>query len=148
MIDYRHLIFRRKYGNVGFITLPSGVVSVLSVIFLFLFAAYNIINFLYAKYLTVSARGSLFGSSIPEVDFFHIPTSAIFFVTVLVYLAVFNSLFIGQKIKNGKLKPNINILLFLFMYSIIAPFWLIKAIYNAVRSYEVSWTSERDKRGI
>jgi hypothetical protein len=61
---------------------------------------------------------------------------------------VFNSLFIGQKIKTGKIKLSFNIILFFFVYSIVAPFWLMKAIYNTIRGYEASWTKERDARGI
>ncbi len=148
VFDYRHLLFRRQYGNIGFITLPSGIVSALSVVFLFLFTIYNIVNYLYVKYLSVSATGQVFKMPSAGFDWFYVPTNAILFLTILVYLAVFNSLFIGQKIKQGKIKLSINIILFFFIYSIVAPFWLMKALYNAIRSYEASWTGERDARGI
>lgn len=146
--DYRHLIFRKQYGNIGFITLPSGIVSALSVVFLFFFTMYNLVNYLYVKYLSVSATGSVFKMPTSGFDWFYIPTNAILFLTILVYLAVFNSLFIGQRIKQGKIKLSVNIILFFFVYSIVAPFWLMKALYNAIRSYEASWTGERDARGI
>jgi len=148
VFDYRHLLFRRQYGNIGFITLPSGIVSAISVVFLFLFTIYNIVNYLYVKYLSVSATGQVFKIPSTGFDWFYVPTNAILFLTILVYLAVFNSLFIGQKIKQGKIKLSINIILFFFIYSIVAPFWLMKALYNAIRSYEASWTGERDARGI
>jgi hypothetical protein len=32
---------------------------------------------------------------------------------------------------------------FVIIYSIIAPFWMLKAIYNAILSKEASWTFER-----
>lgn len=147
-IDYRHLLFRKQYGNIGFITLPSGIVSVLSVIFLFFFVIYNIVSFLWNKFLAISATGSIFNVTTPKLEWFYLPTNAVLLVTILVYLAVFNSLFIGQKIKTGKIKLSFNIVLFFFVYSIIAPFWLMKAIYNALRGYQASWTAERDVRGI
>jgi cellulose synthase/poly-beta-1,6-N-acetylglucosamine synthase-like glycosyltransferase len=148
VFDYRHLVFRRQYGNIGFITLPSGIVSVLSVIFLFFFTIYNLVSFFYRKILTLSATGNVIGSPDLTLSWFYVPTSAILFITILVYLAVFNSLFIGQKIKQGKIKLSINIILFFFIYSIVAPFWLMKAIYNALKGYQASWTEERDARGI
>lgn len=147
-IDYRHLLFRKQYGNIGFITLPSGIVSVLSVIFLFFFTIYNIVSFLWNKVLAMSATGSIFNVAAPKLEWFYVPTNAVLLVTILVYLAVFNSLFIGQKIKTGKIKISFNIVLFFFVYSIVAPFWLMKAIYNALRGYQASWTVERDARGI
>lgn len=148
MLDYRHMIFRKQYGNIGFITLPSGAISVLSVIFLFFFILYNIINFVWRKFLIFSATGISAGSVPTKLDWFYLPTGAVFFLTVVVYIAVFNALFIGQRIKHGKIKPSINIILFFFVYSIIAPFWLMKAVYNVLRSYEQSWTKERDARGV
>jgi cellulose synthase/poly-beta-1,6-N-acetylglucosamine synthase-like glycosyltransferase len=35
-IDYRRLLFRKKYGTIAFFTLPSGLISVLSIVFLFI----------------------------------------------------------------------------------------------------------------
>lgn len=146
--DYRHLVFRRQYGNIGFITLPSGIVSVLSVIFLFFFTLYNLVSFLYRKILSISATGAVFNSPDLTLSWFYVPTSAILFITILVYLAVFNSLFIGQRIKSGKIKLSVNIIFFFFVYSIVAPFWMMKAIYNAITGYQASWAKERDARGI
>lgn len=146
-IDYRHLLFRRQYGNIGFITLPSGMLSILSVVFLFFFTIYNLVSFLYKKYLAYSATGVVFNPS-PSIDWFFVPTNAVLFLTILVYLAVFNALFIGQKIKQGRIKITAHIILFFFVYSLVAPFWLMKAIYNVLRGYEASWTKERDLRGI
>lgn len=148
MLDYKHLIFRKQYGNIGFITLPSGIVSVLSVVFLFFFAMYNISSFIWNKAIALSATGLVFDSPLAKVDWFYVPTGAVLFLTILVYLAVFNSLFIGQKIKSGKISLSFNIILFFFIYSIVAPFWLMKAIYNTIRGYESSWTVERDSRGV
>jgi cellulose synthase/poly-beta-1,6-N-acetylglucosamine synthase-like glycosyltransferase len=147
-IDYRHLLFRRRYGNIGFITLPSGIVSILSVIFLLFFTLYNVVSFLWNKVLALSATGFILHPETVKLDWFYMPTSAILFLTILVYLAVFNSLFIGQKIKSGKIKLSFNIVLFFFIYSIVAPFWMMKAIYNALLGYQSSWTAERDARGI
>lgn len=146
-LDYRHLLFRKQYGNIGFITLPSGMVSIMSVVFLFFFTLYNIVSFLYKKYLAFSATGTVFHVT-KSIDTFFIPTNAILFITILVYLAVFNSLFIGQRIKEGRIRFSVNIILFFFVYSIVAPFWLMKAIYNALKGYEASWTKERDLRGV
>jgi len=44
-IDYRRLLFKKKYGTIAFFTLPSGIISVLSVIFLFIMLSFNLINF-------------------------------------------------------------------------------------------------------
>lgn len=148
--DYRHLLFKSRYGNVGFITLPSGILSILSVLFLTSFSVYKLINFLYQKYTYFSVVGfqSGFSFTLPKFDFFYAPSQTIFFMTLFVYVMVFTSLFLGQKLRYGKLLINRNIFYFFFIYSVVAPLWLLKSIYNALRTYEASWTTERDTRGI
>ena len=149
-LDYKHLLFKSEYGHIGFITLPSGIVSILSVIFLFSYAMYKFMNFLYSKviYYQAVGFGNSFVFSTPKFDFFYAPSQSIFFTTIFVYGLVFTSLFLGQRMRYGKIRITMNLFYFFFLYSIIAPFWLLRSIYNAIRSYESSWTSERDTRGI
>lgn len=145
-LDYKHLFFKKKYGNVGFITLPSGFISVISVVFLFTFSVYNIFNYLKNKTLVLSAIGLNFDSYKINIDPFFINTSAIMFISIFIYASVFFSLYMGHRILHGKLKFNPDILWFFIVYAIVAPFWLMRALFNALRNYESSWTKEIDSR--
>jgi cellulose synthase/poly-beta-1,6-N-acetylglucosamine synthase-like glycosyltransferase len=145
-LDYRHMFFRKRYGNIGFITIPSGFISVLSVIFLLSFALYNLIRYLHTKSLVLSAVGVSFDAPKFNFDPFFINTSAILFISIFVYATVFFSLFMGHRILHGKAKFNFNIIWFFIVYSIVAPFWLLKALINAIRNYESSWTKEIESR--
>ncbi len=145
-LDYRHLLFRKRYGNIGFITLPSGFVSVSSVIFLFSFTVYNIFSYIKNKTLVLSAIGVSFNTPELNLDPFFINTSAIMFVSVFVYASLFFSLYMGHKILHGKIKFDLSIIWFFVVYAIVAPFWLLKAVYNSIRNYEASWTKEIDSR--
>jgi len=144
--DYRHLFFKKKYGNVGFITLPSGFISTISVIFLFTFTIINLIKYLKDKSLILSAIGLDFGSYKFSIDPFFINTSAIMFVSIFIYASVFFSLYMGHRILHGKMKFDFSIFWFFIVYAIVAPFWLIRAVFNAFRNYESSWTKEIDSR--
>lgn len=148
--DYKHLLFKTRYGNVGFITLPSGIISILSVLFLFSYMVYKVIRFIQNKFLYYQAVGfsGTLDLALPKFDFFFAPSQTIFFMTLFVYMLVFTSLFLGQRMRYGKAKVTTNIFYFFFLYSIIAPFWLLRSIWDAIRSYEASWTSERDTRGV
>ncbi len=145
-LDYRHMFFKKRYGNIGFITLPSGFISVMSVLFLFVFTGYNLYQYVERKTLVVSAIGLNMKLTSFKIDPFFINTSAILFISIIVYASVFFSLFMGHRILHGKTKFNINILWFFVVYSIVAPFWLLKAVFNAIRNYESSWTKEIDSR--
>ncbi len=146
VMDYRRLLFRKEYGTIAFFTLPSGIISVVSVIFLFWMLAYNFINFILKKILQINTVGishtlTLQGSSF---DLFFFDTRAIFFVSIILYTSIIVALLIGRSILEGKPRLSFDILYFMIIYSAIAPFWLLKAIINVLRSKESSWTQERE----
>lgn len=144
-IDYRRLIFKKKYGTVALFTLPSGIISVLSVIFLFSFLIYNLFNFVSRKiiqYQTIGFKFS-FGSYFSNFEWFFIDTKAIVFISFVLYGMVIMALLLGRKMAEGRARVSLDILYFMVIYGVVAPFWLLRAIYNAIVSKESSWTFER-----
>lgn len=143
LIDYRRLIFKKKYGTVALFTLPSGLVSILGVIFLFTTIIYNISKFIYHKFLQIHTVGISNTVTGFKFDWFFINTQAVLFFSILLYILVIVSVMIGKKMAGGKPGFSITIIYFIIIYSIIAPFWIMRAIYNAIISKESSWTFER-----
>lgn len=145
VIDYRKLLFRKEYGTVAFFTLPSGIISVLSVIFLFGMVISNIIHFILKKIAQINTVGINHTTSQSlNFDFFFFDTKAIFFVSIILYTSVVVALLLGRRMLEGKIRFSFDILYFMIIYSVLAPFWLLKAIFNALRSRESSWTLERE----
>jgi cellulose synthase/poly-beta-1,6-N-acetylglucosamine synthase-like glycosyltransferase len=142
-IDYRRLLFRKKYGTIAFFTLPSGIISVVSAIFLFWMFSYNLVTFLVHKITQIKVVG-LGSVGAFHFDWFFFDTKTIFFVSIILYSSIITSLLIGRSILEGKVRFSFDMLYFMIIYSIVAPFWLLKAIYNAVRAKQSSWTLERD----
>lgn len=144
-IDYRRILFKKKYGTIAFFTLPSGLISVLSVIFLFGMIFYNITSFLVHKIIQIQVVG--IGSvSKFNFDLFFFDTKAIFFMSIVLYTSILVSLLIGRQILEGKFRFSFDVFYFMIIYSAVAPFWVLKAIFNAIRSKQSSWTLEIDKR--
>ena len=143
VIDYRKLLFKKKYGTIAFFTLPSGIISILAVIFLFGMLFYNIINFLLHKIMQIQIVGIASASKF-NFDMFFFDTKAIFFMSIILYSSIIVSLLIGRSMLEGKVRFSFNIFYFMIIYSVIAPFWILKAIFNAIRSKQSSWTLERD----
>jgi hypothetical protein len=54
------------------------------------------------------------------------------------------ALLIGRSILEGKPRFSFDMFYFIIIYSVIAPFWLLKAIFNALRSKEPNWILERE----
>ncbi|MCA9356290.1 glycosyltransferase family 2 protein [Candidatus Nomurabacteria bacterium] len=141
--DYKHMLFDKKYGEVGFFTIPSGLMSVLSVLFLwsiFLYSAYNLLQKNFSKISVVGVDPKVV---LPTFDWFFVNTNPIAFLMVFIYVSIFISLIIGRKISNRKASLKFSDLYLFIMYSFIAPLWILKSIYNFFINKESSWVSER-----
>ena len=146
LMDYRHLLFKKKYGSVALFTLPSGLVGIIGVIFLFINVTGNIFKFVYRKVIEINTIGfsNFFNFSNYSFDWFFLSTKAILFFSLVMYVLIVVSVVLGRKMIEGKTGfPFVSILYYMIIYSVIAPFWMLKAIYNAIRSKESSWTFER-----
>ena len=144
-MDYRRLIFRKEYGTIAFFTLPSGIISVLSVIFLFIMLTSNFIHFILHKIIQIDTIGfgNTFSGSGFKFDLFFFDTKTIVFISIILYTSIVVSLLIGRNMVEGKTRVSFDIFYFIIIYSVIAPFWILKAIFNAARSKQSSWILER-----
>ncbi len=138
-IDYRRLLFRKKYGNFSFFTLPSGAISVISVVFLFSFMIYNLGNFIAKEIVKISTVGFSLGSADRLFDPFFFNTQAASLVALVLYGTVITAMIIGSRMAEGKPRITINYLWFFLIYSLVAPFWLLKAVYNTVFAKKTAW---------
>lgn len=142
LIDYRRLIFRKRYGTVAIFTLPSGIVSVLGVVLLFSTLLYNLSNFIYHKIIQIRTVGVTSSTNF-EFNWFFINTKTSLFLIIILYILVFISSVIGRNLAREKKGFSFTVFYFIIIYSVIAPFWMLKAIYNAIFGKEASWTFER-----
>ena len=141
LVDYRRLLFKTRYGNIAIFTLPSGMISVLGVILLFSTLLYNLSIFIYNKVIQIQTVGM--NSIHFKFDWFFINTKASLFLIIILYVFVITSSVIGRRLASEKKGFSLTVIYFVVVYSLIAPFWMLKAIYNAILSKEASWTLER-----
>lgn len=138
-IDYRRLIFKTKYGNFSFFTLPSGIISIVAVVYLSFALLYNLIIFLIKKITEISIKGFNLSFS-SHFDWFFINAKTIVFISIVLYALVIFSIIVGTKLAKQKRGMNWHIIPYLIIYSIIAPFWLLKAVYNTItRQGQPKW---------
>lgn len=135
--DYRHLLFKKKHGNFSFFTLPSGVISIVAAVFIFCTLIYNLIQFIIKKvvewqWIAPSARIHHL-----QLDWFFINTKTIVFVTVILYGLLVFAMVTGTRI--AKQKFSWHIVSYIVIYSVIAPLWLLKALWNSVTARKPSW---------
>ncbi len=138
-IDYRDVVFRKKYGNFALFTLPMGIISILSVGYLFGRIVYNLGDFLYSKIMEFQLIGLDFQTEKLILDPFFINTRSFIFLIVLIYLLIIFAIIFGRKMTKEKNIFSLNILYFFPVFSLLAPFWLLKAIYNTIVRRKPAW---------
>lgn len=136
-IDYRRLIFRKSYGNFSFFTLPSGIVSITATVYIFFTILYNALVWIVekiAQWRTVGLQGNL-GINL---NWFYINTQTILFITVVLYVIIAFVTYIGSRMAHERLNP-FYLLWYILTYSVIAPFWLMKAVWSSLTRHKPSW---------
>lgn len=136
-LDYKGVFFRKKYGNFSFFTLPTGIISIFSVSYLFGRIVYETADFLYSKIVVWRTVGLHF--HLKSFDPFFINTQSILFLSVLIYFLIFFSMLFGRKMSEGTWGFSFRMLYFFPIFSIIAPFWLIAAFYNTALNRKPAW---------
>ncbi|MFH1365894.1 MAG: glycosyltransferase family 2 protein [Patescibacteria group bacterium] len=138
-IDYKNVLFKGKYGNFAVFTLPMGIISILSVSYLFGKIVYNIGNFLYLKILQFKIIGFHFNSKVFDLDPFFVNTQSFIFLIFSIYFLVIFAMIFGRKMTEGKWVLSLDILYFFPVFIIIAPFWLMRAVYNTILQRKPAW---------
>jgi cellulose synthase/poly-beta-1,6-N-acetylglucosamine synthase-like glycosyltransferase len=138
-IDYRKIIFKKKYGNFSLFTVPLNIVSVIAVGFLFGKMAYNFGSFLFSKITQFQVLGLHFTNKVNYLDPFFLNIQSLSFIAVMLFFFIILSIILGRKMAEGKWEFSLNMIYYLLIFSIIGPFWLLKAIYNTILSRKPAW---------
>lgn len=137
ILDYRFMLFRRKYGMLGMITLPLSLFGMIIFLYNFSFILFYITKNIGDKITEFDTTGLTFG--LPSIDPFFFNTN---FVVILSYVLIGLALVIiwnGTKLAEGHFRPSAGIFYFLILYGIVAPIWIIRALWNVAFSRGTSW---------
>lgn len=136
-IDYRQMFFRKEYGHLGVVILPAAGFSVFSTLYFFVSAIYSWIEFslnTLNQFLTVG----LFKPSF-SFDLFYWNTDILVFVSAIAVLGTFFIIVTSRKMAEEEGQIGLDSLLFIAFYVLIAPIWMIKAVYNLVFAKTTKW---------
>lgn len=138
-IDYRSVLFKKKYGNFAIFTLPMGVLSIVSVTYVFFKLFYALGNFLYDKIIQIQAIGFNFSIQSFVFDPFFINTQSFLFAIIVIYALVTFAILFGRKMTKEKNILALNVVYFFPVFGLIAPFWLMKALLNTLVRRKPAW---------
>lgn len=136
-IDYKDMFFKPQYGNLGMIVLPAASFSVISTVYLFGSAVYGWINSLYLNIKQIYFAGFYWNGF--NFDWFYLNTDVFVFVSIIAVIGTLLIIINSRTLSEEKNKFGIDSILFLLLYTSIAPFWISKAVFNVIFSKETKW---------
>lgn len=138
-IDYKHVILKRKYGNFSLFTVPGAIMSLLTASYFLGRIIYNIGNLIYTKFVQYQTVGFNISHKLFSFDLFFINTRAMLFLGVLIYSFVLLSILLGRYMAEGKWRMSPDLLLFFAVFTVVGPFWLMRALLNTAFSRKPAW---------
>lgn len=138
-IDYKSILFKRKFGNFSTFTVPAGIVSIFSVGYLFGRIVYNMANLISSKITQYKTVGFHLANDVGHFDPYFISTKSFVFIAVIIYSLVIVSIILGQRMTKSKWNFTTNVVYFFIIFSLAAPFWLLRAVYATIVSRQPSW---------
>ena len=136
-IDHRDMFFKLQYGHLGIIVLPAAGFSFFSTLYFF-----GAIIFDWLSSLVVAIKKiATIGLSFPKFNFdlFYINTNLIVFVSIIAVVGTIFMIVTARKLAEEKTKFGLDSILFILLYTLIAPFWMLKALYNVAFAKETKW---------
>lgn len=137
-IDYKDLFFNKKNGNIGFLTLPFSVISLVGVVIALILSI-----FIGAQNLSASIqRWSVVGfhPRLPSFnfDFFFAPINGFTLITTLSLVIAISMLIGAQRIAQGNICLR-DFTFYMALYPFIAATWIVRSFYNLVFMKSTSW---------
>jgi len=135
-IDYRKYLLRPQFGNFAILTVPSGLIGIGGVIYLFGAQVTHLFRYLFDKILQLQTIG--FVSFKFNFDPFFLSTKPLVFLVILTFAFVIFTTILGKKMAKEKISF-LDIASFLGVSTFVAPFWLISAIRNTLFRRKINW---------
>ncbi|MDD5165322.1 MAG: glycosyltransferase family 2 protein [Candidatus Pacebacteria bacterium] len=138
--DYRGMLLNRKYRHLGGFVLPMMIISAASVLFVVAMFGYDLVRSVHSYIVHFQALGyKMFEWSWPSFNWFFLHTSPLVFAGFVAFSLVMGFILIGTRLSHGNTAKLFDIACYVCLYSIIAPFWIVRSIANVALSKQAVW---------
>lgn len=137
VVDYREMLFNKKYGHIGIFILPIATTSIFSTLYIAGRAVWSNLSRLSDIFIKFQTVGFHWRSL--SFDWFFINTGVIPFLTLSAVIMTLIILYLSIKLADGKAKLTRGVFYYLALYIFIVPLWLTKAVFNTIFKRQISW---------
>lgn len=140
LYDYRDLVGNPRYGTLGLLVLPLGFFAIVGGVLLFGVVIYRFIADSFEAYVTTHGLPlSYLLTPRFSFDLFYFPVTAFILMALIATFGSICFILIGKRISDTPGKLSMGILGWLFLYGLIAPFWLIRSILDVATGTRRPW---------
>jgi cellulose synthase/poly-beta-1,6-N-acetylglucosamine synthase-like glycosyltransferase len=141
LYDYPDLIGNPKFGTLGIIMLPLGLLANVSGILMFSIIVYEFFSQLvHNVFLTQGIPFTyLITPRFNTFEWFYLPITGVVLLSFITLTSAVAIMLIGKHISKTPGELFIGILMYTFFYGFIAPFWLIASMYDLLTNTRRSW---------
>ena len=139
--DYNDMIGNPKFGTLGLIMLPLGLLANVSGILMFLVIIFQFIQTL-VTHFTIAQGIPLSYSLIPHFghfSWFYIPLTGVLLLSLITITAGVTIMLLGKHISKTPGDLFIGIVTYITLYGFIAPFWLMRAVFDLLTGTRRAW---------
>lgn len=138
--EYRDLFFSGRQGNLGFLVLPMSTLSVFSAVYIFLITIATAVTSAAEKISELQVTGMHIEPASFKFSWFVFSANWMVFVMYALTLTAMAFTLLGRKIADGRINLfSKDLWFFTFIYGLVAPLWLSKAVYEAATKKQNKW---------
>lgn len=142
-LDYKEIFFNKQYGNFGMFTLPMAFLFVFYGLYAALFTLYTVTkhyNEVIQRWLSVGIH-----PKVPTFDIFYVNTTLTAFVVMVMLTMFLFTLYIGNTLSDDKQELYRNFLFFFFLYPLLVPLFLSRAVFDTFTNRKNEWVLQDNK---
>jgi cellulose synthase/poly-beta-1,6-N-acetylglucosamine synthase-like glycosyltransferase len=143
-LDYKEIFFKKEYGNFGMFTLPMA----------FLFVFYGLYAAFFSLYITIHHYAKVVDQWIlvgihpkmPTFDVFYFNTTILSFVAMIMLIMFLFTIYLGNTLSDDKQEIHHNFPIFFFLYPMIVPLYLTRAVFDTFAKRKNVWVLQDTKK--
>lgn len=138
--DYAFMYFNPRFGHFGFLVLPFGLMAFFAGIYTASFILFSLTSNMLERMYSFWVTGIPFQLKMPLMQFewFYLNTSMMTFLILVVLGLTVTAILLGRRIGKSDITLK-SVLAYFALFGFIAPIWLVRATWGAIRAHESSW---------
>jgi cellulose synthase/poly-beta-1,6-N-acetylglucosamine synthase-like glycosyltransferase len=141
---YKHLLFSKKYGNLGLFVLPSAYLSVLTAMVMVIYTFYVILEKNYQRFVNLyNVNFDIWRMIKFKWDFFYVDQSPLMVIGIVALLIGILMILLAKRMSGEKQKIAVSYVIFMFLYLPLYTYWWASAIHARATNKNVVWRGRK-----